>query len=151
MKTINGEFLWGPGEITPAMCSMERLSVTPEIERYDIPVLSVDNKDEINEAFVKCEHLLIKEVPDYIEDFMTFVRRFKMWCGHIEIEPDFDELGMVEEAGSVVVKTSADNRGKYKDQPEHEVGYFAYYNKGLFDNGNVPLMLGFHGGGDSSM
>ena len=151
LKTINGEFLWGPGEITPAMCSMERLSVTPEIERYDIPVLSVDNKDEINEAFVKCEHLLIKEVPDYIEDFMAFVRRFKMWCGHIEIEPDFDELGMVEEAGSVVVKTSADNRGKYKDQPEHEVGYFAYYNKGLFDNGNVPLMLGFHGGGDSSM
>ncbi|MCR5520740.1 MAG: hypothetical protein K6F44_02380, partial [Lachnospiraceae bacterium] len=29
LKTIEGDYLWGPGEITPAMCSMERLSVMP--------------------------------------------------------------------------------------------------------------------------
>ena len=150
LKKIDGEFLWGPGEITPAMCSMERLSVKPEIERYDIPVLSVDNSDEINESFVDCEHLLIKEFPDYVQDFMSFVRRFKMWCGKIEIEPDFDELGMIEEPGSTIVKTSPDNI-LIKDRDTHEAGYFAYYNKGLLDNGKVPLVLGFHGGGDSSM
>jgi len=27
LKTLQGEYLWGPGEITPAMCSMENLSV----------------------------------------------------------------------------------------------------------------------------
>ena len=150
LKKIDGEFLWGPGDITPAMCYMEALSVKPEIERFDIPVISALNSDEINAAFSDCEHLLIKEEPDYIGDFMSFVRRFKMWCGKIELEPDFDELNMVEEPGSTVVKTSPDNLN-IKDQDTHEAGYFAYYNKGLLDNGKVPLMLGFHGGGDSSM
>ena len=38
----------------------------------------------------------------------------------------------------------------FKDDPTHKVGYFAYYNNGLFDKGPVPLVLGFHGGGDSA-
>ena len=56
LKTLQGEYLWGPGEITPAMCSMERLSVVPDIQRKDIPVLSVGNSAEINCAFDGSEH-----------------------------------------------------------------------------------------------
>ncbi len=151
LKKLDGEYLWGPGEITPAMCSMENLSVMPVVERKDIAVLSVGNSDEINSAFKDCEHLLIKDEADYKDDFKKFVRLFKMWCGKIEYEPIFEELNMTEEAGSTLVKTSADNKGRFKDQPEHKVGYFAYYNNGLFDKGPAPLVVGFHGGGDSSM
>ncbi len=151
LKTKQGEYLWGPGEITPACVSMERLSVKPEVERKDIPVISVGNSDEINSAFDGCENLLIKDKADYIADFKAFVWKFKMWCGKIDLEPDFEALGMVEEAGSVLVKTSPNHYGAYKDVLEHKVGYFAYYNKGLFDNGPVPILMGFHGGGDSSM
>ena len=151
LKKIEGEYLWGPGEITPACCSMERLSVMPVIERKDIPVISVGNSPEINEAFKECDNHLIEDTADYVKDYYSFVRCYKMWCGNIEMEPDFEDLGIVEEPGNVVVKTSPDHIGKFKDEPEHTVGYFAYYNKGLFDNGPVPLMLGFHGGGDSAM
>ena len=151
LTTIQGEYLWGPGEITPAMCSMQNLSVVPKVERKDIAILSVGNSDEINEAFKECENLLIKDEADYKADFKSFVRKFKMWCGIMEFEPDFAAMDMTEEAGSVVVKTSPDNRGAFKDTTEHKVGYFAYYNNGLFDNGPVPLLVGFHGGGDSSM
>ncbi len=151
LNTIDGEYLWGPGEITPAMCSMERLSVIPDVKRKDIAILSVANSEEVNAAFQDCENLLIKAQADYKEDFKAFVRKFKMWCGHIEIEPDFEEMNMTEEAGYALVKTSADNRSKVKDTKEHKVGYFAYYNNGIFDNGPVPLVIGFHGGGDSSM
>ncbi len=153
LKTINGEYLWGPGEITPAMCSMEGLSVLPEVERTDIGVLSVGNTAAVNDALKNagCRNLLIKDTADYPVDFKNFVRRFKMWCGTMEEEPDFDALNMMEEAGCTVVKTSSDNKGPFKDTAEHKVGYFAYYNKGIFDNGPVPLVLGFHGGGDSSM
>lgn len=150
LKTINGEYLWGPGEITPAMCSMERLSVEPVIERKDIAVLSVGNTAEINESFKDCENLLIKDKADYKADFEAFVRKFKMWCGQMQFEPDFNELCMAEEPGYAVVKTSPDSK-YFKDVPEHKVGYFAYYNNGLFDNGPVPLLVGCHGGGDSSM
>ena len=151
LKTLQGEYLWGPGEITPAMCSMQGLSVIPQVERKDIAILSVGNSAEINAAFGGCENLLVKAEADYRADFYGFVKKFKMWCGKIELEPDFEELGMTEDVGYTLVKTSPDNRGRYKDQPEHKVGYFAYYNNGIFDNGPVPLMMGFHGGGDTSM
>jgi len=151
LKTLQGEYLWGPGEITPAMCSMERLSVLPDVRRRDIAVVSAGNTPEINRAFEGCEHLLVKDAAEYEKDFYAFVRRFKMWCGHMEYEPDFPALGMAEDAGKVTVRTSPDHRGPFKGDPAHDVGYFAYYNKGIFDNGPVPLVLGFHGGGDSSM
>ncbi|HKM03229.1 MAG TPA: hypothetical protein VJZ04_01320 [Lachnospiraceae bacterium] len=151
LKTINGEYLWGPGEITPAMCSMQNLSVIPAPERKDIGILSVGNSKEINEAFKDCTNLLIKLEPDYRADFKSFVRKFKMWCGNMEMEPDFESMNMTEEVGSVLVKTSPDNRGAFKDTAEHKVGYFAYYNNDIFDKGPVQLLMGFHGGGDSSM
>ena len=125
LKTVNGEYLWGPGEITPAMCSMQNLSVIPKPERKDIAVLSVGNTAEINEAFKGCSNLLIKEEPDYKEDFYSFVRKFKMWCDNMEIEPDFTELNMTEETGILMVPTSSDHRGKYKGTAEHKVVYFA--------------------------
>ena len=151
LKTLNGEYLWGPGEITPAVCSMERLSVLPDVQRKDIAILSVANNDGINRAFEGCENLLVKEKADYEADFDAFVRRFKMWCGRMELEPDLKALGMREEAGSAAVATSPDNRSRWKGSKTHKVGYFAYYNEGLFDHGPVPLVMGFHGGGDSSM
>ena len=151
LRTIQGEYLWGPGEITPAMCSMERLSTVPDVQRRDIAVLSVGNSDEANRAFDGCEHLLVKDRAEYEKDFYGFVKKFKMWCGKIEYEPDFPALGMTEEAGCVTVATSPDNRSPFKDDKTHKVGYFAYYNNGIFGKGPVPLVIGFHGGGDSSM
>ncbi len=150
LKTINGEYLWGPGEITPAMVSMERLSIVPMVERKDIAVLSVSNSDEVNKAFESCENLLIKDKAEYKKDFDSFVKKFKMWCGKIEIEPDFEALDMTEETGVLTVKTSDDNR-IMAGTTEHKVGYFSYYNNDTFANGPAPLVLGFHGGGDSSM
>ncbi|MBO4635679.1 MAG: hypothetical protein J5685_00895 [Clostridiales bacterium] len=151
LKKIDGEYLWGPGEITPAMCSMERLSVMPDLQRKDIAILSVGNSEDINSAFKSCENLLIKEKAEYEKDFYSFVKKFKMWCGKIELEPDFGELNMTEDIGYVTVKTTDDNEFLPEKKPEHKVGYFAYYNNGLFDNGPAPLVIGFHGGGDSSM
>lgn len=151
LKTLNGQYLWGPGEITPAMCSMEGLSVKPSVERNDIAILSVGNSKEINDCFKNSENLLVKDTAEYEKDFKAFVRKFKMWCGKLDLEPDFDELNMVEECGHTVVQTTKDNWSPLKDTKEHKVGWFAYYNKGLFDNGPVPLVVGFHGMGDSSM
>lgn len=151
LQKVDGQYLWGPGEITPAMCSMERLSITPDVQRKDIAILSVGNSDEINNAFKDCENLLIKDNAEYEKDFYSFVKKFKMWCGKIEFEPDFEDLGMKEDAGFVTVKTSPDNEFLPVKTPEHKVGYFAYYNKDLLEKGSVPLVVGFHGGGDSSM
>lgn len=151
LKTIQGEYLWGPGEITPAMCSMQNLSVIPRPERRDMGILSVGNSKEVNDALQDCPHLRIQPEADYREDFKSFVRKFKRWCGNLELEPDFEAMNMTEESGVTLVKTSPDNRGAFRDTAEHKAGYFAYYNQDLFDKGPAPLVVGFHGGGDSSM
>lgn len=151
IKKIDGQYLWGPGEITPACVSMEGLSVMPEVERTDIAVMSIGNSMEINAAFREagCKNFFVKDRAEYVEDFYNFVRDFKMWCGNMEVEPDFEKLNMVEETGIVEVKTSPENR--FIKTPTHQAGYFAYYNKGLFDNGPVPLLMGHHGGGDTAL
>ncbi len=150
-ESVQGEALWGPGDITPAMCSVERLSITPIINNKKTAVISIGNNDEINNAFKDRPNLLVKDKADYCSDYRSFVCKFKMWCGELQTEPDLDELGMIEESGICTVNTSRDNNEKYKGSATHPVGYFAYYNKGLMDNEPVPLMIGFHGGGDSSM
>lgn len=151
LKDIDGEFLWGPGNITPSMCSMQGLSVVPSPVRKDIGILSVGNSDAVNKGFEGCKNLLIKAEADYRSDFKSFVRKFKVWCGNMEYEPDFEALDMTEEPGMVEVTTSPDNMGEFKDLPTHKVGYFAYYNNDTFKNGPAPMVIGFHGAGDSSM
>lgn len=151
LKTTDGQYLWGPGEITPSVCSMERLSVIPDIERKDIAIISVGNSEEVNKAFKDCDHLLIKDSAEYVNDFNSFVKKFKRWCGTLQIEPDFEALSMNEDVGIITVNTSPDNRGIYKDTEKHKIGYFAWYNKDIMDGSKLPLVLGFHGGGDTAM
>lgn len=156
LETVDGQYLWGPGEITPAVVSMERLSVVPNPQRNDIPVISVGNSDEINNALRgKCEHLLIEESADYEKNFKEFIVPFKRWCGTLVAEPNLADLGVVEEYGVKTVKTSPDNFGRFKGTDTHEAGYFAWYNKKLIDDAKtsgkkVPTIMVFHGGGDSA-
>ena len=151
LTTYEGQFLWGPGEITPACVILERLSVMPEVTRDDIPVVSINNSDEINTYLKgKCNKLLIKDKNEAIKDFDGFIRNFKRWCGNLEINPDLEKMGLVEEPGYYEVRVSPDNKGDDKDLDTHKIGYVAYYNKGLFDNGKVPTLMAFHGGGDSA-
>ena len=152
LKKIEGEYLWGPGDITPACVVLEGLSVIPKVERDDIPVISAGNSAEVNAALKNaCKHLLVKENSDYVVDFKRFAGNFKRWCGTLEIEEDLDALGVREELAVCKVKTSPDNCGDDKGTERHNVGYIAYYNKDLFEKGPAPLLLAFHGGGDSSL
>lgn len=152
LKTLNGLYLWGPGEITPTTVTLEGLSVMPDVQREDIPVVSVGNSAEINAALeTDCDHLLIQEKADVEGAFRSFLRPWKRWCGTLTHEDDMAEIGMVEEPSFAVVPTSPDNRGDDQGADCHRIGYIAWYNKGLLDAGKVPVVLAFHGGGDSAL
>lgn len=152
LKTIEGDGLWGPADVTPAVCVLENLSVTPVIGRKDIPVVSVGNADGINAAFRKeAEHFLAVETADYRELYRNFTGKYMRWVGQLQNAVDFEALGMKEEPSQVTVKTSPDNRGDDAGTAEHAIGYVAWYNKDLLQREKVPLLLCFHGGGDSAM
>lgn len=153
LQTIMGDGLYGKGDITPVICILQNLSVTPKPQRRDIPVISIGNSSKVNEALkASLDHVLIDDKADYIKHFRTFMKKFRRMVGYLNIEPDLDELGVAVETGYCVVPTSPDNRGDDKDTKEHKIGYVAYYRKGIMDNNRkVPLVLCFHGGGDSAM
>ncbi|MCQ2591729.1 MAG: hypothetical protein MJ188_03005 [Treponema sp.] len=153
LKTMNGIGLWGPADITPTVCVLEELSVTPCIERKDIPLVSINNSPEINKYISEnTEYSLIQEQADFPQLFHNFTKQFTRWGweGKLQFEPDLNALEMLEETSVVELKTSSDNSGDDAGTKTHKVGYISYYNKNLFDDGPVPLMLCFHGGGDSA-
>lgn len=154
LKEITGEGLWGPADIAPTACVLEGLSVMPEIDRRDMPIVSIGNSGEINNFIMNSvEDCYVSATADYPEIYDEFLRHYKRWgwVGTLQDEPDFDELSMTFETGIVNVKTSPDNCGDDREKETHDIGYLSYYNNTIFENGPVPLVLAFHGGGDSAM
>ena len=102
----------------------------------DIPIVSYSNSAEINNYFrTNFEHFTAQLEPDIPADFYGFARKFRRMLGTLEVDPDLEAEGLIQEPAVVTLKTSADNNGDDKGSTAHKVGYFAFYNKGLFDKG----------------
>lgn len=153
LQRVDGDGLYGKGDITPVVCILENLSVIPAPQRRDIPVISVGNSDEVNEALKSgLDSVRIQEKRNYEDDFKGFIKKYRRMVGYLNEEPDLEAMGMVVEPGFLTVPTAPDNRGDDKDTKEHKIGYVSYYNKSIMEKGEkVPLVLCFHGGGDSAM
>lgn len=155
LKKIDGNFLWGPGEITPVVCTMKGASVLPEVERTDMVVVSCCNSDEFNNALSGVEHLLIDDKGTFGSQF-SFTEHFFRIMGGLNCDPDLTKEGMIIEPSFEVIPTSPDNKGDDRDTKEHKIGYIAYCDRKVLSaataNGKkLPTLLAFHGGGDSAM
>ncbi len=153
LQTVEGDGLYGKGDITPVVCILQNLSVVPKPQRRDIPVISIGNNAAVNQALkFGLDNVLIQETASYKDDFYTFIKKYRRMVGCLDVEPDLKEMGMNTQTGYCVVPTAPDNRGDDRETTEHKIGYVAYYNKGIMDiPEGVPLVLCFHGGGDSAM
>ena len=150
---FEGDGLWGRADCAPVACILTGLSQSAKInvDADDIPVVSYGNTTVANAIFrQKCKYFLEKETPDIYADFDGFVKQFRRMLGELELDPDLEKDGMKINPAVVTVKTSPDNMGIDKGTIEHKIGYFAFYNKDIFEKGPVPLLLAFHGGGDSA-
>ena len=148
---FEGDGLWGRADCAPVVCTLTGLSVLPKIDAADIPVVSYGNSAQANELFkANCKYFLEKAAPVFAGDFDSFAKQFRRMLGELEVDPDLEKDGMQIDPAVVTLKTSPDNMGDDKGTTTHKVGYFAFYNKDIFDKGPVPLLLAFHGGGDSS-
>ena len=152
LKHFKGAGIWfNDADSAAVTCILENLSVTPEVEADDIPVISIGNSDAINNVLKeKVKYLYIKDKADTVTDYNYFSKKFRRMLGALELDPDLEAEGMVIEPGSETLKTSQDNNGDDRGTETHRVGYFAFYNKGIFDKGPAPLLLAFHGGGDNA-
>lgn len=156
LTKLTGDGLWGPADVCPTLCILENLTEKPEILRRDIPVVSINNPEFEDELKAGTDYFYKSESEDFEKIYTDFGKKFIRWGwdGELQLQEDFDEIGMIEEPCVTELKVSKDNDGDDKDQSIHKVGYISYYNKNLFLNRGlspfVPLLLCFHGGGDSA-
>ncbi len=150
---FEGDGLWGRADCAPVAVTLSNLTENAKIkvDSADIPVVSYGNTTEVNALFKeKCKYFLEKQVPDIYADFEGFVKQFRRMLGQLELDPDLEKDVMKIDPAVIEVKTSPDNMGDSKGTTIHKVGYFAFYNKDIFDKEPAPVLLAFHGGGDSA-
>lgn len=152
IRHFEGDGLWGRADCAPCMCTMSGLTTAPIVTARDIPVVSYGNEASFNNAVTEgADYYVIKDSEDIYNDFYKFGRKFRRMLGQLELDPDLEGEGMKIEPGIFETETSSDNAGDDAGTATHKIGYFAFYNSGLFDNGPAPLLISFHGGGDSAM
>jgi hypothetical protein len=160
LKKVSGNITMGDlgsADVTPVCVTLKDLSVLPEPENNDIHVVSINNGDQAN-AILRgnCAEVLVREDMDLKRDFLEFTGNFRRWVGRIMKAYNYVEEGIIAKAESVMLPIAPDNESFRRGMPfmrnkDHKVGYVTFYDKDLdVKNEKHPLMLVFHGGGDSA-
>ena len=160
LKKVSGNIAMGDlgsADVTPVCVTLKDLSYIPEPEENDIYVVSINNKPEHNTILAeKCGDVLLQDDFNLKRDFRAYVGNYRRWVGRIMKAYNYDAEGIVAKAESVMLPIGEDNESFRRGMPfmrakEHKVGYVTFYDKEL-DVRYIkrPLMLVFHGGGDSA-
>lgn len=157
VKEISGEVTYPDGNTivfnnTIAGATLKGLSDASTVENSDIPVVSVGNSEEINKALeAAVGSLTVADAADYAAQYEEVIGNNRRQAGVLLPVHDWEAEGIVETIETSTVTTSADNV-TFAGTENHEVSYVTYYAKDLdVANGKVPLVLCFHGGGNTAL
>ena len=147
----------GHADLSMVSATLCGLSIMPEPEKNDIHVVSIGNPEEADRILKEsCGALLTREDTDLYRDFYEFSGCWRRWVGKILPAYNYAAEGIIAKAESVMLPISDDNeifrrRMMFLRTKEHRVGYVTFYDRNLdVKNEKHPLMLVFHGGGDSA-
>lgn len=147
----------GQAELTMVCCTLVQGSRLPAPEKNDIHVVSVGNSEAYNRILREyCEEVVTEDTVDLARDFRNVIGNYRRWVGKIMPAYNYEAEGIIDMPESVMLPISEDNEAFHKQfffmkNREHKVGYVTFYDKNLdVKNGKVPLVLVFHGGGDSA-
>lgn len=121
------------------------------IEANDMTVVSVNGSEELNAALQeKCGTVVTADAQDFIEEYSA-VGANRRQAGVLVPVYNWADEGISEKIETYTVKTSDDNV-TFAGQETHDINYVTYYADDLdVENGNVPLVLAFHGGGNTAL
>lgn len=121
------------------------------VEANDMTVVSVGGSDELNAVLEeKCGAVVTADTEDFIGQY-DVVGANRRQGGVLVPVYDWAKEGITEKIETYNVTTSADNV-TFTDQETHDINYVTYYADDLdVENGNVPLVLAFHGGGNTAL
>ena len=155
LKQVSIPSKWGgEADATIAGCTLVNASDVSGVETNDIPVISVDGGEGINSVLSeKCGSLLEADEEDYSGQYASVIGNYRRQSGVLIPVNNYEEEGIIQKIETATVATTSDNVSEeYAGTQEHEVDYVVYYDENLdVENGNVPLLLCFHGGGNTAL
>ncbi len=160
LKKVSGNIEMGDlgfADVTPVCITLKDLSVLPDPAQNDIHVVSISNSPEQN-AILRgsCGDVLMQDDFNLKRDFRAYVGNYRRWAGRIMKAYNYEAEGIVAKAEAVMLPIGEDNESFRKGAPfmkatHHKVGYVTFYDRNLdVTYTKHPLMLVFHGGGDSA-
>lgn len=153
LKTVEAATSWGGTvNVTPVGVTLSGLTDVSAAQENDIIVFSAGNSDEINEALeAVCENLETEDETDYAADYTETLSQYRRQCGILLEYFDWEAEGIVETVETITVATSDDSTA-YEGTQEHDISCVIYYAEDLdIESGNIPLVLTFHGGGNTAL
>ncbi|MCD7868459.1 MAG: hypothetical protein LUG62_09820 [Clostridiales bacterium] len=155
LKTVEAATFWGGTvNVTPAGVTLSGLSDTEGVEANDIPVVSIGNSEEANAILEEnCGSVLTVDAADYTAEYEEVIGNNRRQAGVLLPIYDYAAEGIVETVETYTVETTEDNASDaYAGTEEHPISVVTYYAEDLdVENGNVPLVLCFHGGGNTAL
>lgn len=155
LKQVNIPSKWGgEADATITGCTLVNAADVSGVEKNDIPVVSIGNSEEINGVLTEnCGSILEAEDEDYAGQYVSVIGNYRRQSGVLIPVNNYEEEGIVQIIENTTVKTTPDNASEtYAGTESHEVSYVIYYDENLdVENGNVPLLLCFHGGGNTAL
>ena len=135
----------GSDDITVTAAMLEKLNEKPQIESDEIIVIC---KDTIfNTEQTQGDHIIYSDESfDVIYD--EYIAGFQRWNGKVTEAFDIKKAGMAMEPLLFEAETSADNRAV--KEASYELGAVVFCKKDS-EKKKRPLLLCFHGGGDTAI
>ncbi len=138
----------GSDDITVTAAVLEKLDAKPVIEDRDIIIISKGNDVRIDqEARSQSDHYHISDAS-FDELYEEYIDGYQRWNGKLSETTSTSKLGLTMEALEFEIKTSADN--KTVTEESYRLGAVVYY-KNESKLTKRPLLLCFHGGGDTAI
>ena len=137
----------GSDDITITAAVLEKLNDKPEIKDRDIIIVSKGNDESKQDVATQSDHYHVSDAS-FEEIYEEYIDGYQRWNGHLSETFHPEKLGLVMEPLILEVKTSADNQA-ISDET-YELGAVVY-RKEDSKQSKKPLLMCFHGGGDTAI
>ncbi|MBQ6560675.1 MAG: hypothetical protein IJL85_07595 [Erysipelotrichaceae bacterium] len=137
----------GSDDITITAAILEQLNQKPVIQDRNIIIVSKNNDRFDKEAQTQSDYYYVSN-SDFDEIYEDQIDGYQRWNGHLSETFNPAKLGLVMEPLVLQAQTSPDNKAIVDDS--YELGAVVYYKKDT-DKSERPLLMCFHGGGDTAI
>ncbi len=138
----------GSDDITMTAAVLEKLNREPLVQDRNIIIVSKDNDPATdNKMQTQSDHFHVSDT-DFETIYEEYIDGYQRWNGHLSETISLSRLGLTMDPLVLEVQTSSDNAAVRTES--NRLGVVVYH-KESSDQRKRPLLLCFHGGGDTAI